>query len=141
MRNILLWGAIAGASALLATGQQPTVTRLEGSTISTAEIDKTITRLMNAAEVTGVGVAVFHKDKIEFLKAYGFRDKEKNLPLTVDSVMSAASISKVAFAYLAMQLVDQGVLDLDRPVYQYFSKPLPEYPNYEDLANDPRYKR
>ncbi len=54
--------------------------------------------------------------------------------------MSAASISKVAFAYLAMQLVDEGKLDLDKPVYQYLPKPLPDYPKYSDLANDPRYK-
>jgi CubicO group peptidase (beta-lactamase class C family) len=91
--------------------------------------------------VTGVGIAIFNKEKIVHLKAYGVRDKEKNLPLTVDSVMSAASFSKVAFAYLAMELVDEGVLDLDKPVYQYLPKPLPEYTNYADLANDSRYKR
>jgi CubicO group peptidase (beta-lactamase class C family) len=141
MRQTLLWLAMALASASLAVGQQLSVTRLDGSTISPAEIDGTVTRLMKVAEVTGAGIAVFHKGNIEFLKAYGFRDKEKNLPLTDNSVMSAASISKVAFAYLAMELVDQGVLDLDKPVYQYLPNPLPEFPRYTDLANDPRYKR
>jgi CubicO group peptidase (beta-lactamase class C family) len=128
-------------SGSLAVGQQSTVTRLDGSTITSLEIDGTVTRLMKAAEVTGAGIAIFNKGKIANLKAYGVRDKEKNLPLTVDSVMSAASFSKVAFAYLAMELVDEGVLDLDKPVYQYLPKPLPEYPNYADLANDSRYKR
>jgi CubicO group peptidase (beta-lactamase class C family) len=139
MRRIFLWLAIASAS--LAVGQQSTVTRLDGSTISAAEIDATMTRLMKAGEVTGAGIAILNNGKVAYLKAYGFRDKEKNLPLTVDSVMSAASISKVAFAYLAMELVDDGVLDLDKPVYQYLPKPLPEYPKYADLAGDPRYKR
>ena len=50
-------------------------------------------------------------------------------------------VSKVAFAYLAMELVDDGQLDLDKPIYQYLPKPLPEYPKYSDLADDPRYKR
>ena len=139
MRRIFLWLALASAS--LAVGQQSTVTRLDGSTISAAEIDATMTRLMKAGEVTGAGIAILNHGKVAYLKAYGFRDKEKNLPLTVDSVMSAASISKVAFAYLAMELVDDGVLDLDKPVYQYLPKPLPEYPKYADLAGDPRYKR
>jgi CubicO group peptidase (beta-lactamase class C family) len=139
MRQTLLWLAMALASSSLAVGQQSSVTRLDGSTISPAEIDGTVTRLMKAAEVTGAGIAVFHNGNIEFLKAYGFRDKEKNLPLTDNSVMSAASISKVAFAYLAMELVDEGVLDLDKPVHQYLPNPLPEYPRYTDLANDPRY--
>jgi CubicO group peptidase (beta-lactamase class C family) len=132
---------MAMASVSLAVGQQSTVTRLDGSTISAAEIDATMARLIKAGEVTGAGVAILNHGKVAFVKAYGFRDKEKNLPLTVDSVMSAASISKVAFAYLAMELVDDGVLDLDKPVYQYLPKPLPEYPKYADLANDPRYKR
>jgi CubicO group peptidase (beta-lactamase class C family) len=141
MTKRLLWLVIGWLSVSLTAAQQATVTRLDGSTISAAEVDATMIRLMKAGEVTGAGIAVFHEGKLEFLKAYGFRDKEKNLPLTVDSVMSAASISKPAFAYLVMQLVDEGKLDLDKPVYQYLPKPLPDYPKYADLANDSRYKR
>jgi len=96
---------------------------------------------MHAAEVTGVGLAIFDQGKVVYAKAYGVRDKEKNLPLTEDSVMTAASFSKVAFAYMVMQLVDEKLLDLDKPVYQYLPKPLPEYPVYKDLADDARYKR
>jgi CubicO group peptidase (beta-lactamase class C family) len=55
--------------------------------------------------------------------------------------MYAASFTKVAFAYMVMQLVDEGVLDLDKPVYQYLPKALPEYDDYKDLANDQRYQR
>lgn len=121
--------------------QQSTITRLDGSKITTAEIDATVTRLMKAAEVTGMGLAIFDKGNVVYLKAYGVRDKEKSLPLTEDSVMTAASFSKVAFAYLVMQLVDEKRLDLDKPVYQYLRKPLPEYPVYSDLANHPRYKQ
>ncbi len=55
--------------------------------------------------------------------------------------MTAASFTKSAFAYMVMRLVDQGVLGLDRPVYQYLPKPLPEYDNYKDLADDARYKK
>jgi CubicO group peptidase (beta-lactamase class C family) len=55
--------------------------------------------------------------------------------------MTAASFTKVAFAYMVMKLVDEKILDLDQPVYKYLSKPLPEYPEYKELANDPRAKR
>jgi CubicO group peptidase (beta-lactamase class C family) len=117
------------------------VKRLDGGTISAAEIDATVTRLMHAAKVTGVGIALFNDRKPVYLKSYGYRDKEKALPLTPDSVMSGASFTKVAFAYLVMQLVQEGVLDLDKPVYQYMGKPLPEFRNYTDLAGDERYKK
>jgi CubicO group peptidase (beta-lactamase class C family) len=96
---------------------------------------------MNPAKVTGVGIAILNDGKIVYLKTYGFRDLKKSRPLTPDSVMSAASFTKVAFAYMVMQLVQEGVLDLDRPVYQYLPKPLPEYGLYGDLAGDERYKK
>jgi CubicO group peptidase (beta-lactamase class C family) len=140
MKQMCWWLAMT-LSVSVALGQQSSITRLDGSTFSASEIDATVIRLMNAAEVTGAGIAIFDHGKVAYLKAYGFRDKEKNLPLTIDSVMSAASISKSAFAYLVLELVDEGVIDLDKPVYEYLPKPLPEYPKYADLAGDERYKK
>jgi CubicO group peptidase (beta-lactamase class C family) len=119
----------------------PSIKRLDGSTFTAAEIDATVNRLMTAARVTGVGLAILDDGKIVYLKAYGFRDRKKSLPLTPDSVMSAASFSKVAFAYMVMQLVQEGVLDLDKPIHQYLPKPLAEYGDYRDLAGDDRYKK
>src|SRR5579864_2232564 len=118
MRAAILCLAISAMAIPAAHAQQTTITRLDGTTISAEQIDQTMTKLITAAEVTGAGIAIIDHSKLAYLKAYGFRDREKNLPLTVDSVMSAASISKSAFAYLVMELVDQGVLDLDKPVYR-----------------------
>jgi CubicO group peptidase (beta-lactamase class C family) len=140
-RTLLLLAITAALSALAACREQAGVKRLDGSVIMPAEIDATVARLMKAAEVPGIGLAILNDGKIAYLKAYGVRDKESNVPLTVDSVMYAASFTKVAFAYMVMQLADQGVLNLDRPVYEYLPKPLPDYADYEDLADDSRYKR
>jgi len=141
MRRTFFCLAATIAIVTLAAAQQLAIERLDGSKINPAEIDATVTRVMHAAEVTGVGIAIFDRGKVAYLKTYGVRDKERNLPLAEDSVMTAASFSKVAFAYMVMQLVDEKRLDLDKPVYQYLPKPLPEYPVYKDLADDQRYKR
>jgi len=125
---------------LAAVAQQPAIHRLDGSMIPAAEVDATVTRLMKAAEVPGVAIAIIDHGQIAFVKAYGFRDVEKQLPLTPDSVMTAASFTKSAFAYMVTQLVSEGRLDLDKPVYKYLPKPLPEYPAYKDLAGDDRYQ-
>jgi CubicO group peptidase (beta-lactamase class C family) len=117
------------------------IKRLDGSTIEASKIDETMSRAMRAASVTGAGLAILNDGKIVYLKSYGFRDLNKKLPLTPDSVMSAASFSKVAFAYMVMQLVQEGALDLDKPVYGYLPKPLPQYSDYRDLATDERYKK
>src|SRR3989441_9157754 len=142
MRKMLLLVAMIAAYVVgPAVANEPIIKRLDGSTIAPPEIDATVTRLMRAAEVTGVSIAILNDGKIAYLKSYGVADKEKSLPLTEDSVMTAASLTKVAFAYMVMELVDEKILDLDQPVYKYLPKPMPEYTEYKDLANDPRAKR
>ena len=112
-----------------------------GRTEAAAQVDATVTHLMGSAHVTGVGIALFRGGRIAYLKAYGSRDLEKGLPLTPDSVMTAASLSKAAFAGMVMRLVQEGTLDLDKPVSQYLPKALPEYPRYADLQGDERYRK
>jgi CubicO group peptidase (beta-lactamase class C family) len=129
---------------LVGTSAEPsnrrTLKRLDGSTISSAEIDRTVARLMTAARVTGIAVAIINDSKIAYVKSYGFRNKEEQKPLTAQTVMRGASFTKAVFAYLAMQLIEEGVIDLDKPVFQYLEKPLPDYEKYKDLAGDQRYK-
>src|SRR5262245_26592360 len=99
--------AIAALS-VPALAQAGSITRLDGTRISFEQIDATATRAMRDAHVTGLGIAVFEHGKVAYLKTYGGP--------TPDSVMTAASLTKPAFAMLVMQLVEQGVLDLDRPI-------------------------
>ncbi len=100
-----------------------------------------MTRLMEAAHVTGAGVAIFHQGRIAYLKAYGVRDAERRLPLTPNSVMTAASLSKSAFAAMVMRLVQEGAVDLNNPIHQYLPRPLPSYPGYADLQGDDRCEK
>lgn len=132
---------IAAVAAIGLLANQAQVERLDGSRISAQDIDATVARLMSAARVTGLGIALFNDRHVVFTRAYGDRDHERGLPLTPESVMTAASFSKVAFAHLVMQLVEQGVIRLDVPLQGYLPRPLPEYAGYEALADDPRYTR
>lgn len=141
MKSAYLPVIVLALTTFLVGSDIPAIKRLDGSTITPAEIDATVTRLMTAAEVPGVDIAILNGGKLAYMKSYGFRDKEKNLPLTPDSVMTAASLTKSTFAYMVMQLAQEKVIDLDKPVYQYLPKPLPEYDQYRDLAGDLRYKK
>jgi len=137
---ILLLVGFSSASALQSLTPS-TILRLDGSSMTSTEIDATVTRLMKDANVTGVGIAVFHDGKITYLKTYGQSDTEKGLVLTPDTVMPAASMTKAAFATEVMLLVQKGVLDLDVSIQRYLPKPLPEYEKYADLQGDDRYKK
>ena len=94
----------------------------------------------------GLAVAVIDDGKVSSVQAFGKRNA-KGDPLTTDTVMYGASITKAVFAYTVMQLVDEGKVALDRPVAAYLSKPLPEYGNLDaygnwgDLAGDDRWKK
>ena len=136
--SVPLLVALAGVSM---AGEQNQIPLLDGGTLKPVEIDRAAQPLMQAAHVTGAGIALFHDGKVAYLKAYGFRDQDKNLPLTPDSVMTSASLSKAAFATMVMRLVQAGALDLDKPIGQYLPRSLPDYPRYADLAGDERWKK
>ncbi len=103
-------------------------------------LDAEAARLMAAGKVPGLAYAVIEHGKVAHVSAQGWRNVDKKLPLTTDTVMYAASISKAAFAQYVLMLVDDGKLDLDTPIKAYLPKPLPEYPRYADLAGDPRWE-
>ena len=103
------------------------------------KLDAEIERLATIGKVPGVAVAVIENGKVAHVAAKGVRNA-KGDPLTPRTVMYAASITKATFAYYVMMLVDDGRLDLDKPISTYLPKPLPEYETYADLANEPRWR-
>lgn len=103
------------------------------------KLDAEIDRLMAAGKIQGVGVAVIDNGKVAHVVARGERNA-KGEPLQVDTIMYAASLSKAVFSYYVMMLVDEGKLDLDKPISAYLPLPLPEYKSYADLADDPRWQ-
>jgi CubicO group peptidase (beta-lactamase class C family) len=138
---ILLGLAVCGKPESKPFANATAVKRLDGSTISAQEIDATMERLLRVGKVIGAGLAILNDAEVVYLKGYGYRNVAKKLPLTPDSVMTAASFTKSTFAYMVMQLVQEHVLDLDKPLYSYLPKPLPEYDKYKDLTGDERYKK
>lgn len=76
----------------------------------------TLAERMRQLHVNAVSVAVFSGGKIEWAKAYGFADQERGTPATVDTLFQAGSISKSVTAVAALELVEQGTLNLDANV-------------------------
>jgi CubicO group peptidase (beta-lactamase class C family) len=62
-------------------------------------------------------------------------------PLQTDTIMYGASLTKFAFAYMVMQLVDEETVDVDRSIADYLPKPLPEYSFYAALKDDERWRK
>lgn len=107
-------------------------------------IDAEATRLMKSENVQGLALAVIQDGRVVQVAAYGYRNVERNLPLDTATIMYGASLTKTAFTYMLLQLVDEGRLDLDASVADLLPRPLPEYDsedyNYTDLAADDRWR-
>ncbi|PXA78103.1 serine hydrolase [Caulobacter sp. D4A] len=104
------------------------------------KLDDEIARLTTVGKIPGVAVAVIENGKVAHVTAMGVRN-QKGDPLTPQTVMYAASLTKTTFAYYVMMLVDEGKLDLDKPIAETLPKPLPDYKAYADLAADPRWRK
>jgi CubicO group peptidase (beta-lactamase class C family) len=103
-------------------------------------LDADMQRLMATQEVKGMALAVIEDGQVAHVAAYGRRSVERNLPLTADTIMYGASLTKTAFAFMVLQLVDEGRLDLDRSIAALLPRPLPAYEDYTDLAGDERWR-
>ena len=66
--------------------------------------------------VGGVVAGVVVDGDLVWAGAWGWADRDHNLPMSTSSVSRTGSISKSVTALLMMRLVDQGLLDLDDPV-------------------------
>ena len=111
-----------------------------GKTFSTIEMDRLVKKLMDTGEVTGLCMGIITNDKPDYVKSYGYKNKQRNELNDTSTCFYAASLSKPLFAYLVMQLVDEGIIDLDKPLSEYLPKPLPQYKNYKDLTGDKRWR-
>src|SRR5438876_12193506 len=80
-----------------------------------ASIDKLFTQATESKAMPGM-VAVAATDKgTVYEGAFGKRELGKDAPMTVDSVVWIASMTKAITATAAMQLIERGKLSLDRP--------------------------
>ena len=134
----LLILSILACITTVAQGKQ--IKRPDDKMLSANAIDKLVNKLMDTAEVTGLCLGIINNNKVAYVKAFGYKNKVTAQWNDTATCFYGASLAKPLFAYLVMQLVDEGEIDLDRPVYTYLPKPLPEYESYKDLAGDGRWK-
>jgi CubicO group peptidase (beta-lactamase class C family) len=109
-----------------------------------ADLDAQVQRLMQQESVQGLALAVIEGGQVKKVAAYGYRNTARGLPLTTDTIMYGASLTKAAFAYMVLQRADEGKLDLDASLATLLPRPLPSYREgsggYTDLAGDERWR-
>ncbi len=98
-----------------AHAQKPTDPRLAG-------LDTFVTKVLKSWNAPGVSIAVVEKNKVIYTGGFGYRDYEKKLPVTENTLFAIGSCTKAFTAALLGMLEKEGRLNIDKPVRNY----LPE---------------
>lgn len=97
-----------------------------------AQIDSFIETYRRYYDIPGVSLAIIKDGKLIYNHTYGVRNTFTGEKVDENTLFEAASITKPVFAFAVQRLAERGVIDLDKPLYQY----LP----YKDIEYDDRYK-
>ncbi|MFL6197204.1 MAG: serine hydrolase [Thermoanaerobaculia bacterium] len=92
-----------------------------------AGYDAFVDRMIRDWRIPGLAVAIVKEGKVVYARGFGYRDVEKKLPVTPDTLFAIASCTKAFTTFALGTLVDEGRLDWDKPVRTY----LPGFEMYD----------
>ena len=88
-----------------------------------AWLESTVPCLLNKYRVPGAALAIIRDGELVYSKGWGVQRAGESSPITEQTVFPAASLTKPVFAYGALVLVRDGMLDLDRSLSDYLKEP------------------
>lgn len=90
-----------------------------------AQFMKKLPRLMEVAKLPGVGIGVVQNGRLVWEHYAGLADNVTGRSIDATTLFPAASLGKPVFAHVALGLVDEGKLALDRPLREYLTSDVP----------------
>lgn len=93
-------------------------------------IDRDVTATLHRFSVPGAAIMVIEKGRVSFVRAFGWRDMERKLPVRPNTFFEIGSITKQFTAASILQLQEAGKLNIDDPVSNY----LPDAPHAKEIT-------
>lgn len=84
-------------------------------------------KYISTGRYTGTLTMIYRKGELSFCSTLGVRDRERQAPLTRDTIFRIYSMSKPITSVALMMLYEKGLFQLDDPVHEYI-------PEWQDLA-------
>lgn len=82
-------------------------------------IEREITSLMKQYSIPGLSLAIIRNGQIDYVKGFGVKNINTNDQVNSNTVFPAASLTKPVFSYFVLKLHDEGMIDIDTPLYKY----------------------
>jgi len=89
------------------------------------QIDANINQWIKEDQLNGATMIILRNGKIVYHKAFGFSNKQKNIPMKTDNIFRIASMTKPIISIAAMMLYEDGKFLLTDPISKY----IPEFKN------------
>jgi CubicO group peptidase (beta-lactamase class C family) len=96
------------------------------------DLRKFIPKFLKDRNVPGFGISLVSNGQVVFTDGFGCANSITKVPVTANTLFEVASISKVFTAYIALRLVDEGKLSLNKSLFSYLSKEWMPYSIYQD---------
>lgn len=91
-------------------------------------------KLMKELKVPEVSISVINNYEVKWSKGFGVSDAARQTKVDNKTMFEACSMSKPVFSYIVLKLVDEGKLDLDKPLSGYLNEQfISEDENYSNL--------
>ena len=96
---------------------------------------RTLGALQLERRIPGLAAVVVKDGRVIFARGFGFANLERKVRVTPDTPFNIASVTKPISAVVALKLVEQGRLDLDKPASSYkdFSAFCDEFGKQESI--------
>lgn len=85
-------------------------------------LDRKVPELLREYAVPGAAIGVIRQQHVVALRGFGFAHLAPRTAVTPDTSFNVGSISKTLTAWGLMRLVEQGKVDLDRPIGAYIKR-------------------
>lgn len=89
---------------------------------SISQSERYVSEFMEAHHVPGMQIAVSYKNEWVWSKSFGYSNLELEIPVTPLSKFRIASVSKPVTAVLTAYLYQNGIVDIDASVNNYFGE-------------------
>jgi len=137
---LLLFSIVLGMRAygqidtnLIITSQTESLLRLSDPVDTIiADLESFIPWYMEREHIPGLAISLIRNNKIVWTKGFGITNRITRKPVTKETLFEVASISKIITAYIALRLVDQRILSLDKSLNAYLSEPWLPSSEYRD---------
>src|SRR2546423_1450119 len=122
---------ISLALCLLSVGQaraQPLIEPAKPYSELAKALSAFIEQEIETKKIPAISIALVDDQSIVWARGFGIAKQKDKVPATADTVYRVGSVSKLFTDIGIMQLIEQGVLDLDAPVTNYLPDFKPKNP-------------